>query len=413
MEFLGDNVWDFRVVRSKFGVGAISEIGYDVKALGSKVLIVTDPGIAKAGLVDKVKKYLEEQKLEVYMWDQVEPEPSLESMEEGVKFAKEINADCFIGLGGGSAMDTEKVINLIATYGGEILDYVAPPTGGGKRVPGPVKPHVAIPTTSGTGSETSPASVITLPKQKLKVGVSSDLLRPTLAVLDPMMTVNCPPSVTASAGMDALSHAIGSYTTRRFDQKTRPKTPMERPPYGGGTELTDTFALKAIEMLGCYLRRAVYQGLDIEARSKVQLASFYAGVAFTNTGVIADHAMAYPLGGEFHVPHGLSCALLLPAVMEYNLPGNYEKSANIARALGEDVAGLSVVEAAARSVNAVKKLSKDIRIPSGLEAIGAREEHIPRMAKDTLKVQRLLVGNPRPVTEEDLANIFRAAMRNY
>jgi len=327
MDLLRDNLWDFRVTRTKFGVGAVSEIGYDARMLGgSKVLIATDPNIVKAGLVGGVRKCLEEQDLEVSMWDQVEPEPSLASIERGIEFAKDTQADLFIGLGGGSTVDTLKAINLILTYGGKLMDYVAPPTGGGKGVPGPVKPLIAIPTTSGTGSETSPTAVVGLPEQKLKVGISHDFLRPDLAILDPLMVVSCPPSITASAGMDALSHAIGSYVTLRFDCKPRPKTPMERPAYGGGTELTDIFASKAIEMVGGYLRRAVYNGIDLEARAKVQLAAFYAGVAFTNTGVgIPDHAMAYPVGGEFHTPHGLTVAVLLPVGMEHCMPSNYAK----------------------------------------------------------------------------------------
>jgi len=414
MDLPNDSVWDFGVTRAKFGIGAADEVGYDAKALGmKKVLLVTDSIIMKTGIVDRVLRSLEEQKIEVHVWDQAEPEPSLGSMLKCIEYAKKVEPDGFISVGGGSVMDTAKVTDLIITHGGEVLEYVAPPTGGGKHPPGPLKPHIAIPTTSGTGSETSPAAVISLPEKKIKVGVSHIFLRPTLAVLDPRMTVTCPPRVTASAGMDALSHAIGSYTTRRFNQKPRPRTPPERPAYGGGTPLTDLFASEAIKLVGKYLRRAVYHGIDIEARAGMQLASFYAAVAFTNTGVLPDHAMAYPVGGQYHTPHGLTVAVLLPAVMEFCLPSSYERFAKIAEFLGEDVQGLSVVEAAYRSVEAVKRLEKDIGIPNGLEALGVKEEDIPRLAKDTLKIQRLLAGSPRPVTEEDLVKIFKAAMKNY
>ena len=409
-----DNVWDFSVTRAKFGVGAIEEVGYDIKVLGGRrVLLVTDKSIVQAGLVDKVLNHIKAQNLEVEVWDQVEPEPTLESYEVGIEAAKEFKPDTFVGVGGGSAIDTMKVINLIYTYGGNILDYVAPPTGKGKPTPGPLKPQIAIPTTSGTGSETSPASVITIPEKKLKVGISHFFQKPHLAILDPEMTASCPPSVTASAGMDALSHAIGAYTCRRSITRPKPKKPLERPPYAGGTELTDVFAVKAIKMIGQYLRRAVYIGMDIEARAKMQLASFYAGIAFTNAGVLPDHAMAYPIGGEFHTPHGLTVAILLPAVMEFCLPTNYHKFVRVARLLGESTENLSLVEAAYKSVEAVKKLSKDIGIPTGLEALDVKEEHIPRLAKDTLQVQRLLAMSPRSLKEDDIKSILKAALKNY
>ncbi len=213
--------------------------------------------------------------------------------------------------------------------------------------------------------------------------------------------------------MDALSHAIGAYTCRRSITRPKPKTPLERPAYAGGTELTDIFAVRAIRMIGRYLRRAVYNGSDIEARAKMQLASFYAGIAFTNAGVLPDHAIAYPVGGEFHTPHGLTVAILLPAVMEFCLPTNYHKFVHIAKLLGERIHNLSLVEAAYRSVEAVKKLSRDIGIPSGLEALNVKEEHIPRLAKDTLQVQRLLAMAPRPIKEEDVKSILKLALRNY
>ncbi|MFX0054831.1 MAG: hydroxyacid-oxoacid transhydrogenase [Promethearchaeota archaeon] len=414
MESLEDRIWDFRITRAKFGMGSISEIGSDIRSLGGKsVLIITDPNIVKAGLTDKIKDHLEEGNLEVSTWSEAEPEPSLESMEKGIEYARDIQVDCFIGVGGGSSIDTQKVINLVSTHGGEILDYIAPPTGGGKNVPGPVKPSIAVPTTSGTGSETTATAVISMPELKLKAGISNSHLIPSLAILDPLMAVTCPPSVTASSGLDALSHAIGAYTTRRFDCKPKPKTPMDRPIYGGRTELTDIFAYKSIELIGKYLRRAVYNGFDIKARAKMQLAAFYAGAAFGNAGLIFDHAMAYPVGGELHTPHGITTAVLLPATMDYCLPGNHEKFAIVAKQLGENVNGISVVEAAERSVIAVKKLSKDIGIPNGLEALGANEEYISRFAKDTLKIQRLLVGSPRSPNEEDLVNILKSAMRNY
>ncbi len=409
-----NSVWEFRITRAKFGVGAVEEIGYDARILGgSNVFIATDKGIVKAGLVEKVREPLEKQGLKVEIWDEVEAEPSLQSMEQVIEFVKQKKFDLFIGLGGGSSIDTAKVANLIASMGGEVLDYVAPPTGLGKRVFKQIMPSIAVPTTAGTGSETSPVAVISLPKKQIKVGISSNFIRPRLALLDPYLTLTMPPKVTANTGMDALAHAVESYTTLKYDEKPKPKSPLERPDYVGSTILTDTLATKAIQLIGKHLRRAVFQGKNVEARSGMLLASFLAGASFTNAGVAAVHASAYPVGGRYHTSHGLTNAVLLPAVMEFNLPYSYEKFARVAELLGEDIEGLSLSEAALKSVEAVKNLSKDIGIPSGLLELGANEEEIPTLARDCMKIQRLLICNPLSVTQKDLEEIYRRAMKNY
>jgi len=413
-EMTGDTVWEFKLTRYKFGLDAVREIGYDVKGCGgSRVLLVTDKGVAKAGLSDKVASHLKEQGIDVEVWDGVEPEPSAKSIEAGIEWAKAKNFDSLVSVGGGSSIDSAKVINLILSHGGKILDYVAPPTGRGKPVPAPLKPHIAVPTTAGTGSETSPACVISLPEKMIKVGISHAYCRPDLAIVDPLLHVGMPPKVTADSGMDALAHAIESYVTRRFDRKPRPKTPLERPVYGGGTLVTDIFAEKAIELIGKYLRRAVYSGYDIEARSGMALAATLAGIAFTNAGLTAVHAMAYPVGGKFHTSHGETNAVLLPAVMEFLLPTAPEKFARIAELMGEGVEGLPLYEAAKKSVEAVIWLMKDVNSPNGLSAFGVKEKDLLGMAKDTLKIKRLLAGNPRPVTKEDLENLFRRALKYW
>lgn len=267
IEMPTDIVWGFRITPCKFGVGAVREIGYDLKRLGGlRALVVTDKGVAKAGLVEKVKPYLEEQGIEVKIWDGVEPEPSVQSIDKGIEWVRKREFDSFVSVGGGSSMDTAKILNLILCYGGEVLDYVAPPTGLGKPVRGPLEPHIAVPTTAGTGAETSPTCVISLPEQKIKVGISHEFCRPNMAIIDPLLHVSMPPKVTVDSGMDALAHAIESYVTRRFDRKPRPKTPLERPVYGGGTPLTDIFAEKGIELISKYLRRAVYNGRDRSKR---------------------------------------------------------------------------------------------------------------------------------------------------
>lgn len=411
MDYPFDTVWAFNLTKAKFGAGAAGELGYEAKILGAKrVLVVTDQGVAKAGLVDRVVDPLKAEKIKVEVWDRSEPEPSRESIEEAIK-SVEGRVDLYVGLGGGSSIDTAKIVNLVGSHGGKILDYVAPPTGGGKRVPGRCKPLIAVPTTAGTGSETSPSAVVSFNDIQLKAGISSNHLRPDLAVLDPLLTVTMPPKITAHTGMDALTHAVECYTTRRFDEKPKPETPADRPDYGGGTPLTDLLAAEAVRLVGLHLRRAVYQGRNLEARSGMLLASFIAGGAFTNAGVGGVHAAAYPVGGRYHTPHGLTNAVLLPAVMEYNLSSDYDRFADIAEMLGADIDGLSDAEAAEASVEEVLRLSRDVGIPGGLAELGVKKEAIPSLAADCMKVQRLLVGNPRPIPEADMAKIYERAMR--
>jgi alcohol dehydrogenase class IV len=412
LDYPFDTVWAFNLTKSRFGAGAAWEIGYEAKALGAKrVLVVTDQGVAKAGLVDKVVDPLKAEKIKVEVWDRSEPEPSRESIEEAIKSVDGKRVDLYIGLGGGSSIDTAKIVNLVGSHGGKILDYVAPPTGGGKRVPGKCKPLIAVPTTAGTGSETSPSAVVSFNDIQLKAGISSNHLRPDLAVLDPLLTVTMPARITAHTGMDALTHAVECYTTRRFDEKPKPGTPADRPDYGGGTPLTDLLAGEAVRLVGLHLRKAVYQGRSLEARSGMLLASFIAGGAFTNAGVGGVHAAAYPVGGRYHTPHGLTNAVLLPAVMEYNLSSDYGRFADIAEMLGADIDGLSDAEAAEASAEEVLRLSRDVGIPGGLAELGVKKEAIPSLASDCMKVQRLLVGNPRPITEADMARIYERAMR--
>lgn len=411
---LVDSIWELNLTRYKFGLGAANEIGYAMKALGgSRSLLITDEGVAKAGLSKEVNHLLKEQGLEAEVWDGVEPEPSVKSIEAGIEWAEDKGFDSFISVGGGSSIDTAKVINLISSHGGNILDYVAPPTGSGKSIPAPLKPHIAVPTTAGTGSETSPTSVISLPEQLIKVGISYAYCRPDLAIVDPLLHVSMPPKVTGDSGMDALAHAIESYVTRRFDRKPKPKTPLERPVYGGGTPVTDIFAEKAIGLIGRYLRRTVNNGNDIEARSGMALAATLAGIAFTNAGLTAVHAMAYPVGGQFHSSHGETNAMLLPAVMEFLLSTVPEKFNFVAKLLGENIEGLSLYEGAKKSVNAIIELMKDINMPNGLNTFGVKEEDLSKMAEDTLKIRRLLIGNPRPVTKENLEEMFRRALKYW
>jgi len=406
-----DQVWQFGIASTiKYGDGVVDEIGYEAKRLkGTKVLIATDKGVAKTGILDKVKSSLEKEGISVGVFDGVLPDPPVEVYEQCLEFAKKNRRDAIIGLGGGSSMDVGKLIATALFHGAEILDYIGPPTGRGKPILGKGFPMIAVPTTSGTGSEVSPVAVITLSKEKMKVGVSSNYLRPDVALVDPLLTITLPPNLTASSGMDALAHAIESYTTRRYSAKPKPETPDKRPVYAGGNYLTDALAVRAIELIGRHLRRAVNNGDDLESRAGMALASLLAGMAFSNSGLGAIHAIAFPLSGKYGMPHGVTCALLLPHVLEFNFTSNFEKFATIARLMGENVDGLSLRDAAMKSVTAVKALSEDIGIPQKLRGFGVKREDIPRLAKDTMEIRRLLEGNPRRMTEKDIEIILRKA----
>jgi len=408
--FEPEEVWEFSMAdRVTFGAGAVDDLPAEIRRRDAEtVLFVTDEGVAAAGILDRVADGVPDG-VERAEFTDVEPDPSASVFEAAVAVAREVDPDLVVGVGGGSSIDVAKTAALLVEHGGEIMDYVAPPTGEGRPVPGPTRPVVAVPTTAGTGSETSPVSVISLPDRRLKVGISSRHQYPNLALVDPALTVSLPPGPTAASGLDALSHAVESYTTRRYDAKRR-APPAERPDYDGGNVLTDQLARKAIDLIGDNLRRAVNNGEDLEARRNMSLASLLAGVAFTNAGLGATHAMAYPVAGEHHTPHGVTIGMLLPAVMRFNATGAFDRYAEIAELLGETVEGLSRDEAAGRAADAVEKLSADVGIPDGLADLGVSEAEIGELAEDAMEIQRLLVGNPRRVEQADAERIFRESL---
>lgn len=406
--FKSDSVWEFKIAgRIKFGLGAVEELRSDLNGFpGNKVVLITDEGIKKSGILDYIRDIIKDFDLSIF--DQVSSDPEIENVEDALEFTKKNSGNIIIGLGGGSPIDVAKVVSTVSKYGGDIRDYIAPPNGKGKPIEGPGFPMIAIPTTSGTGTEVSPAAVLTLAEKELKVGISSQMQRPDLAVVDPLLTISVPPHITASTGIDALCHAIEGYATKRFDQKEKPKTPDSRPIYGGTNIFTDLFAEKAIALVAGNLRKAFNNGQDVEARKNLSLASLMAGISFTNAGLGVVHAMSFPLGGKFHIPHGVAIAATLPAVMEFNAASKFEIFSNIAILMGENIEGLSDREAALRSVKAVKQLCTDVDIPN-ISAFGIKKEDLPLMAAETMKIQRLLAGNPRMVSEQDALKIFQNA----
>lgn len=406
-----DTVWDFAIAdQIKFGNGAIGELGDELTNRDvTSALIVTDTQLRDAGVVDTVLESVPDS-VDVDVFDGVQPDPDVGVYESAIETTVEVDPDGVVGVGGGSSLDVAKVAGTLAATDRDVLEYVAPPVGGGVSVPDSETVVFAVPTTAGTGSETSPAAVVSLPDRELKVGISSRHLYPTLAIVDPLLTVSLPPAITAASGMDALTHAIESYTTRRYDTKEAPEQANERPNYGGRTAVTDLFAEKAIELIGGSLQQAVNNGTDVEARRDMALGSLLAGIAFTNSGLGATHAMAYPVAGENHTPHGVTVAVLLPEVMRYNAPTAFDRYGDIVTLLGGDAEGGSDRAVANRAATAVEALSSDIGIPSGLEELGVEEDDVPRLAEKTEEIQRLLVGNPRRVSREDLEEIFTRAL---
>lgn len=369
------------------GNDSVKKVGEEAKKLGaSKVLIITDIGIVKAGIMEKVKKLLEKENLEVEVFDEVEPEPHTRIVNNCIKKMRDKNYDLLVGIGGGSSLDVTKAVSVLITNQGNLNDYY-----GFNKVKKPGLKKIQIPTTAGTGSEVTYVSVL-IDENETKVVIYSPYLFADLAIIDPLLTLKLPSNITAHTGMDALSHAIESYTS--VDANI----------------FTDTLSLKAISFIGRSLRKAVFQGdKNINSRYDMSIASLFAGLSFSIAGCNAVHALALALGGKYHIPHGLSNALMLPSVIEYNLPGNFEKFANIAKALGEQVDGFSVIENASKVVNAIRMLSKDIGIPQNLRDIDVQKEDIEELSRIAIKAERLLVHNPRKLDLKDIIKIYHNA----
>jgi alcohol dehydrogenase class IV len=378
----------FRTTRRiLFGLGAVEKIGTEAQLLkGKKILIITDPGVIQTGLLERIKAPLQSLGVPFVIFDGVEPDPRIEVVEKSIEKAKEEGIDLIIGFGGGSSLDIAKVTSIMITNQGKIDTFF-----GVDLVPNPGIPVILIPTTAGTGSEVTPIAILSDTKEKLKKGIVSPHLFPEVAIVDPKLTVGLPPSVTAFTGMDALTHAIEAYSSIN------------------ATNLSDLLAIGAMELISKNLRMAYAYGENLSARSNMMEGSLLAGIAFANAGVGAVHALAYPLGGEFHLAHGLTNTLMLPYVMRYNALGCPDRFAKMARAFGENVEGLSELDAAEAAVKFVERLSNDLRVPRRLRDVGIPEKAIPGLAEAAMKVTRLLANNPRKMTLEDAAAIYKSA----
>jgi alcohol dehydrogenase class IV len=373
--------------RVVFGVGAVAELVEQVRRLGgSNVFLVTDPGLVKCGVAARVSGLLEGQGIPTVTYAEVEPDPRVETAEACGQAARESGANVVVGLGGGSALDVAKLAALLARSPARLLDYA-----GIGKVPAPGLPVIAIPTTAGTGSEVTPIAVLSDHAAHLKKGIVSEHLVPSVALVDPALAVSLPPRVTAYTGMDALTHCIEAYTNKF------------------AVPLVDALALEGIRRIGGALGRAVNRGDDLGAREDMALGSLYGGLCLGPVNTAAVHAMAYPLGGTFNVPHGLANTMLLPHVMAFNLPACAERYAVVAQCLGEDVRGLGTTEAAARAIAAVRRLAQETGMNVRLRDMGIPKAAIPEMAAGAVQVTRLMVNNPRLVQEADARQIYLAA----
>lgn len=411
--------------RLKFGAGATEEVGYELRVMGiRRALLVADPQLWDTGIIDGIRAAIEAEEISLAIYDEIHVEPTDVSFRQAVEHLGSAEYDAYVALGGGSTIDTAKAINLLTTYPADIFDYINKPIGKGRPVPGPLKPLVAIPTTAGTGSETTPVIALELLDLRVKTGISHPHIRPTLAIVDPLATLSLPPAVTASSGLDVLTHAAESFTSRPYNTRPKAADPASRPSYIGSNPIADMWSEQAIAWMGRYLRRATFNGQDIEARTHMAMSSTFAGIGFGNAGVHIPHALGYPIAGmnrawrcpgyageEPLVPHGIATVLCAPACFHFTAPTNPTRHARIAELLGANVAGLSPLEAAAKLPGAIIQLMRDIGCPSGLREIGYTEADIPEMVEGAWKQQRLLVGSPRPVAEDDLARIIEESMK--
>lgn len=370
------------------GPGAAKEVGSFARGLGKKALIVTDTFLEKIGLLNEVKNSLETSGIFFVVYDKVVTEPIMDFTEEGLKVFKEAQAEFLIAVGGGSPIDAAKGISALASNPGKMSDFA-----GANKIPRPGVPLIAIPTTAGTGSEVSPFTIIIDTTRDVKMLIASPNIMPRVALVDPLMTLQMPQGITAATGLDALTHAIEAYVS----VKAQP--------------ITDTLAIQAIRVISANLRQAWSNGDNLEARTNVMIGSLEAGLAFSNSSVALVHGMARPIGAYFHVPHGVSNATLLPTVIEFSIPGNPRRYADIAEAMGEITEGLSLLDAAYLAAEAVKRLNEDLKVPT-LKELGMDEKKfdsvVGQMAADAV-ASGSPGNNPRKATEDEIGELYRKA----
>jgi hydroxyacid-oxoacid transhydrogenase len=366
---------------------------------------------------------LERNSIECEVFDAVAVEPTDSSFKAASEFAVSGNFDSVVAVGGGSAIDTAKAANLYSTYPADFLDYVNAPIGKGLPVPGPLKPLIAVPTTAGTGSETTGVAIFDYVARHAKTGIAHRYLKPTLGIVDPENTASLPPAVAASSGLDVLSHALESYTAMPFNQRPMPPRPLERPAYQGSNPISDIWAITALELMAKFLPHAVADPTNTEAREQMLLAAALAGIGFGNAGVHLPHGMSYPVAGMVKdyippgydvdhpmVPHGISVILNTPAVIRFTAPATPERHLRAAGALGVDISTASIEDAGELLANRVIHFMRLLDVPNGLSAVGYKTEDIPELVQGTLPQHRVTKLAPKAADESDLTSLFEASM---
>jgi alcohol dehydrogenase class IV len=419
-----ETVFTVEATPIKFGAGAVDDAGWELKRMGvTRAMLVSDPRLGAVGITDRVGKLIEAEGIEIGVFDRVHVEPTADSLQEAADFAVDGGFDGFVAVGGGSSIDTAKVADLVASHPAPIMEYVNPPVGEGRAPPGPLKPLLAIPTTSGTGSEATTVAILDIPAQKVKTGISHRYLRPHQGIVDPDLTKTLPAEVTSSCGLDVFCHAAESFLSRPYNTRDKPGSPDERPPYQGANPVSDLWSARALEYGGKYLRRAVADADDTEARGAMMLAATLAGIGFGSAGVHIPHSIAYPVASLKHdylppgydvdhrfVPHGWSVIVSAPAAFRFTYPADPDKH----RRAAELLAGEPLPDADESTLpDVLTRLMSDVRAPSGIRELGYDEDDIEVIVEGALKQQRLLVISPREAGPVELGGIVGESMHNW
>ena len=419
-----ETAFEMATANIRFGGGVTREVGMDLADMGvRRAMVLTDRNLAGLPPVAAVAESLRAERVEFELFDRVRVEPTDASFAEAIAAAQEGDFDAFVAVGGGSAIDTAKAANLYCTYPADLFEYVNAPIGRGSAVPGPLRPLIAVPTTAGTGSETTGVAIFDVVAMKAKTGIADRRLKPTLGLVDPENTRTLPPMAAASTGLDVFCHAIESYTALPYGQRPRPERPLSRPAYQGSNPISDVWSAEAIRLAAGHLPRAVEDPEDDEARAAMLLAASYAGMGFGNAGVHLPHGMSYPVSGMVRdyrppgyavdgplVPHGMSVILNAPAVFRFTGQSCPERHLRAAELLGADTTAASPADAGKILADAVLGFMRRLGIPNGLSAVGYTPADVPALVEGTLPQHRVTKLSPRPAGPEELAALFEESM---
>ncbi len=420
--------FEMAVSNVRFGAGVTREVGMDLADIGARrALVLTDPVVRRLRPVATVLESLEENGIAYVLYDRVHVEPTDDSLRDAIAFAQKSEYDALVAVGGGSTIDTAKAVNLYTTYPpADFLDYVNQPIGKGLPVPGPLKPLIAIPTTAGTGSETTGVSIFDLTRLHAKTGIASRRLKPALGLVDPENTRTMPRQVAASTGLDILSHAVESYTALPYTERPQPGRPIERPAYQGSNPISDIWSMEALRIVAQYLIREVEDPGDDEARAQMMLAASYAGIGFGNAGVHLPHGMSYPVSGNVRgycppgypadhamVPHGYSVILNAPAVFRFTAGACAERHARAAEALGAEASRYPAEDAGKVLADRITWYMQKLDVPNGLRAVGYGTADIPGLVEGTLPQHRVTKLSPRAAGPEELGRLFEESMKAW